>query len=361
MGAGRLTRAGVASQTGLSRPTASAAVERLIAAGVIDETGERSTGPGRSAGYVRLSDGLGIALTLEVGPAGTSGRALDLCGQELAQIHLGETASDNGAETADHAALLAEAAAELASAAGRAVWTVTVSVADPVDAASGRVVQLPDEPFLVGELDPRQVLGGVLANRGEAAAVEDTAARAARDIIVDNDVNWIARGLGEAESPRAFSVIHLGTGLGAAVVEGGVVLRGSAGLAGEIAHIVVAGPGGEAMALTDVFDRLGLRLPGTTALDIERVRAAWQDKATAMTLARALTGVVAAQVGLVNPAQVVLTGPWAGEAGKHVAAQVAAGPRPVDVVVVDEADLIQRGLHVAALAHLRQRVDELLG
>ena len=83
-------------------------------------------------------------------------------------------------------------------------------------------------------------------------------------VMVDNDVNWAARAERDADSPRLddFAYLHLGEGLGCAVVSDGEVRRGHAGLAGEIAHVLTDGPDGRAVPLIDVFGALGLRRPG---------------------------------------------------------------------------------------------------
>jgi predicted NBD/HSP70 family sugar kinase len=94
-----------------------------------------------------------------------------------------------------------------------------VSEADPVDRRTGRLVQLPDAPFLVGELDPVEILAPLVAG----------------PVSVDNDVNWAARAeraavdAGELDD---FAYLYLGEGLGCAVVADGEVRRGHGGLAG---------------------------------------------------------------------------------------------------------------------------------
>ena len=77
-----------------------------------------------------------------------------------------------------------------------------VSAADPVDRETGRLVELPDAPFLVGALDAPAVL---------AELVEGP-------VTVDNDVNWMARAEHEG---RDFVYVFLGEGVGAAVVSDG--------------------------------------------------------------------------------------------------------------------------------------------
>ncbi|MGJ3559354.1 ROK family protein [Streptomyces sp. INA 01156] len=65
-------------------------------------------------------------------------------------------------------------------------------------------------------------------------------------VLVDNDINWAARAeraTGCALGVDDFVYVHLGEGLGCAVVTDTEVRRGHHGLAGEIAHLYTAGPG----------------------------------------------------------------------------------------------------------------------
>jgi predicted NBD/HSP70 family sugar kinase len=177
-----------------------------------------------------------------------------------------------------------------------------VSAADPVDRAAGRLVSLPDAPFGVGELSPAQALADLVAG----------------PVLVDNDVNWAARAERLAAEPGSmddFVYLYLGEGLGCAVVSDGEVRRGHGGIAGEIAHIVTAGPGGRAMAFIDVFADLGVRHQASTAIDVAALRTALTGlgsagQATREVLGTAVGGVISAAVALADPAVVVLGGTW---------------------------------------------------
>ena len=92
------------------------------------------------------------------------------------------------------------------------------------------------------------------------------------------------------------------------MVSDGEVRRGHAGLAGEIAHVVTAGPAGVAMRLIEVFAALGLRRPGSTAIDVPALLR--RDRRARGDLARAVGGVLSAAVALADPAVVLLGGPW---------------------------------------------------
>jgi predicted NBD/HSP70 family sugar kinase len=170
-----------------------------------------------------------------------------------------------------------------------------------VDRTTGRLVQLPDAPFLIGDLDPVDLL---------APHVDGP-------VTVDNDVNWACR----AERDHAgtplddFAYLYLGEGLGCALVSDGEVRRGGTGLAGEVAHLVVTGPHERAMPFIDVFDALGLRRPGSTAIDVDRLLGAAteptpQAGATRGILGDAISSVLAAIVALTDPTTIVIGGTW---------------------------------------------------
>ena len=231
-------------------------------------------------------------------------------------------------------------AAEVAGRCAGPVRLAVVSVADPVDRETGRLVELPDAPFLVGELDAPAVLAELVDG----------------PVTVDNDVNWMAR----AERGSDFVYVYLGEGVGCAVVSDGEVLRGHAGLAGEIAHVVTAGPGGRAMRLTEVFEALGLRRPGSTAIDVPALlRAVGSSAGTAADLASAVAGVLSAAVALADPAVVLLGGGWGRDPRvlAAVAREFARSPRhvPVEAAAVDDEPALA-GARQTALRELRDAI-----
>ncbi|MEU2926774.1 ROK family transcriptional regulator [Streptomyces sp. NPDC007251] len=318
----RLTRAEISALTGISRPTISDGVQRLVRAGLVVDTGERTTGRGRAGSYHALAPRLGLALVATISPYGVSAQAVNVHGETVGEARV---ALDRDAGERLAAEALAQAAGRLREEAPGGLRTAVVSAADPVDRATGRLVQLPDAPFLVGDLDPAAVLGPYVAG----------------PVLVDNDVNWAARAehqSGCAAGADDFVFVHLGEGLGCAVVTDGAVRRGHRGLAGEIAHVSTAGPDGTAMPLTEVFAVLGLRRPGSTAIDVAALETAVAgDDERARTvraaLARAVGGVLTAAVSLTDPELIVVGGEW----GRHprlvaaIDAQVARCPRPVRV------------------------------
>ena len=340
----RATRAELAVATGLSKPTVSESVRRLSAAGVVVDTGERTTGPGRIGTYYALPAATGCALVVSIAPEGIVAEAVDVYGQVVARS-LAEVSRSPGAWHVARA--LQRVAGEVADRCGAPLRVAVISAADPVDRETGRLVELPDAPFLVGELDAPAVLTGLVEG----------------PVTVDNDVNWMARAeLGRGTSD--FVYVFLGEGVGAAVVSDGAVRRGHAGLAGEIAHMPTAGPGGVAMRLIEVFGALGLRRPGSTAIDVPALRrAVGPDTPSAAALrdalARAVGGLLSAAVALTDPAVVLVGGPW----GRHpsmlaaIAREFAQAPRHVrlEAAAVDDEPALA-GARETALHQLRDAI-----
>src|SRR5262245_15367533 len=176
----RATRAELAVATGLSKPTVSESVRRLSDAGVVVDTGERTTGRGRVGTYYGLPTTTGCALVLSIAPEGIVAEAVDVHGDVVARTQ---------AEARGGATTMTRLARDVARG---PIRVAVVSAADPVDRETGRLVELPDAPFLVGELDPPAVLAGLVDG----------------PVTVDNDVNWMAR----AEHATDFVYVYLGQG-----------------------------------------------------------------------------------------------------------------------------------------------------
>jgi predicted NBD/HSP70 family sugar kinase len=344
----RATRAELALATGLSKPTVSESVRRLTDAGVLVDTGERTTGPGRIGTYYGLPATTGSALVVSIAPEGVVAEAVDVYGEVVARTHADVDRSPGARHVGQ---TLKRVAGDVADRCPGPLRVAVVSAADPVDRETGRLVELPDAPFLVGALDPSAVLAGLVEG----------------PVTVDNDVNWMARAehsRGRAVGVPDFVYLFLGEGVGAAVVSDGEVRRGHAGLAGEIAHVPTIGPGGTAMRLTEVFAALSLRRRDSTAIDVPALVRAVEPETRAAAelreaLGRAVAGVLSAAVALADPAVVLVGGPW----GRHpgvlgaLAREFAHAPRQLTVeaaAVEDEPALT--GARDTALQRLRDAI-----
>jgi predicted NBD/HSP70 family sugar kinase len=340
----RLTRAELATEIGISKPTAGESVRRLADRGLVADTGERTPGGrgrGRVGSYYSLSPTVGAALAVTIAPEGVVAECVNVYGDPVARV---QRRLDRPARPAQVSAALDAAVAETSRAAGQPVRLAVVGAADPVDRDTGRLVQLPDAPFLVGDLDPVAILSP----------------HAAGTVVVDNDVNWAAQAERDhvgAERMRDFAYLYLADGLGCAIVNDGQIRRGRTGLTGEIAHLLTVGPGGRAIRFIELFGELGLRRPGSTAVDVERLLTACAAETVRASLGEAIGGVVAAIVALADPGLVIVGGSWGTAVLDGIRTAVARTPRPVPV---DAAALttepVLAGVRAEALHRLRAAV-----
>jgi predicted NBD/HSP70 family sugar kinase len=347
----QLTRADLAARTGLSKPTVGESVRRLAEAGLVADTGERTPGGrgrGRVGTYYALAKDAGTALVVSIAPDGVVAETVNAWGDTVARA---ERMISRPARPAQVAAALRAAATRAQQDGGVITRLAVVSAADPVERGTGRMIQLPGAPFLLGELSPVEVL----------------APQVSGPVVVDNDVNWAAqaeREHGSAAQLDDFAYVFLGEGLGCAVVSDGEVRRGHLGLAGEIAHLVTVGPHGQATHLIEVFADLGLRQAGSTAIDVDRLLSVAtgpgpEAEAVREVLAGAISGVLAALVALADPGLVIIGGSW----GRHhviidaISAAFARLPRHVPVRAAELTDQPSlAGARSDALGRLRATI-----
>src|SRR4029077_16439661 len=79
----RLTRAELAAETGISKPTVGESVRRLVDAGLVADTGQRSAGGrgrGRGGAYYALAGSVGVALAVSIAPDGIVAQCIDAHG-----------------------------------------------------------------------------------------------------------------------------------------------------------------------------------------------------------------------------------------------------------------------------------------
>ncbi len=340
----RRTRAELAAEIGISKPTAGESVRRLAERGLVADTGERTPGGrgrGRVGSYYALAGDIGVALAASIAPDGVVAECVDAYGDPVAHA---ERQISRPARPDQVAGALRDTAREIRAHLPAAPRLAVVSAADPVDRATGRLVHLPDAPFLVGALDPAEILQPEIAG----------------PVVVDNDVNWAARAERASTGGAAqgdFAYLYLGEGLGCAVLSDGEIRRGGTGLAGEIAHLLTTGPDGRAVRLIEVFGHLGLRRPGSTAIDVRRLLDS--DDATVGAVAAGVAGALAAIVALADPAVIVVGGPWGSHPRLLGAIRAAAAPlprrAPIEPATVTDRPALT-GARFDAVARLRAAI-----
>ncbi|MFE0103649.1 ROK family protein [Streptomyces sp. NPDC059009] len=303
---GRTTRAALAEETGISKPTISESVRRLAAAGLLRATGTDDTGRrGRVATFYELAPDAGHVLAVEVSQHGVRTLAADLAGADLGAQHLTTPAPGDTAALADALrAAVRDAGAE--HAAHGPLRALAVSVAGPVAPQTRALISLPDSPFPENTLDPQDVLAEL----------------APATCLVDNDVNYAAlaeRRGGAAAGAHSFLYVYVGAGLGLSLYVGDQLIRGAHGLAGEIGYLNTTGSN-PPVFLSHALARQGFGRPGSAALDVEAavgvLERAAAGEAEAVAAVEVLTGAVgqavAAACTIVDPELVLLGGPLGG-------------------------------------------------
>ncbi|MDA0563471.1 ROK family protein [Streptomonospora sp. S1-112] len=315
------TRADIGRLTGLSRPAVALRVGELMRLGLVTEGQAAPSSGGRPPGRLEFNAAGGVVLAATLGISTSQVAVCDLAGRVLAQ--------DSGSpevEHGPHAALpwLLDAWAKLLAACGRGAADVRgtgVGVPGTVEFATGRAETPP-----------------VLATWGGIEIRPLVAERFPAPVLLDNDVNVMALGAHRTHHADVDDLVFVkvSTGIGAGIVAGGALLRGSLGAAGELGHIPVRDGAGtpcrcgntdclEAVAgghaLLGAMARAGRPLGGLADLaalaqdgDPEAVR-------LVRGAGRRLGEVLAGAVNLLNP-EVVVLGGLLGGAYDHLVAGV---------------------------------------
>jgi predicted NBD/HSP70 family sugar kinase len=307
-----VTRAEIARQTGISKATINEAVRRLERAGLLVAGGSEEGRPGRAGTFYELASDAGFIIAADLGATGLRITATDLFGQSICSLSYPPPDSVRGVAVGLRRGVR-EAMARGARL-GHPLRAVSVSIANPVDPASGRVVPLSDTPYPEGVIAPAQVLAGLFS----------------APLIVDNDVNLAAiaeRVLGAGRSVDNFVYVYIGAGLGMGIVLNGSLVRGARGLAGEIGYLPV-GPTSEAahgrhrlarVAAAGSFarnDKAGARPRQVFQLAEAVFARAERGNAEAIELlereGRAVGEAIAAVCATIDPQLVILGGPVGG-------------------------------------------------
>ena len=349
---GRLTRGELREATGLSKPTVSDALRRLVDADLAVPVGHVHGGPGPNAEIYAINPDVAhiAAVSVREGADGPSLAAAwcDLTGTIRGQV---ENAAD--LRRFDPATVVSAAISELFPDGTGRLARVQLGVAGSFDPATRTVhhVDLPgfDTPGLVDTL--AELLGAPVG--------------------VDNDVNLATvaeRRRGCAADADGFALMWLGEGLGLGIDLGGTLLHGARGGAGEIGYMPL-GPAG-----TDLQDLIGGAAVRTLAAEhghpghttAEAVANAVGDAAFLEAYAGRVAVGLAAVVAVLDPALVVLAGPVAAAGGVTLRdAVVAALPRvapldtTIEVTAVDGDPVVLGGLD-AGLSAVREYLVEQL-
>ncbi|MGF6888310.1 putative NBD/HSP70 family sugar kinase [Nocardia sp. GAS34] len=224
--AGSSTRAQLARDTGLSKPTVSSALAALQAHGLVRVVGTLAPDRGRTAVLYEPDPTAGYVLGIDIGRARLRAAVADLAGTVLSRADI-----PNRARTATAVAELAGRAAE------QVLAEAGVSMAEVVHTSLG-------SPGVFDAQDERVHFAANLPGWGRAGLLEGLRERlGASELSMHNDANLAALGeysFGVGRGSRLFVYVLIGTGLGVGIVSHGELFTGAHGAAGEIGYLPAA-------------------------------------------------------------------------------------------------------------------------
>ncbi|WP_037609488.1 ROK family transcriptional regulator [Streptacidiphilus rugosus] len=217
-----ISRAEVARETGISKPTVSALLQDLLDLGLVAEAGQanrQELGPTYGALFFAPRPQAAHVLALDVGARRLRGAVADLEGQLLARQDVDVTGQD-ASQMVEAAATLADRLARASGIAPSELQHAAIGVPGVVDLREGRIWQALNVPALDG------------------FPAQDAFARAlGLPVTLENDIHLAALGerrAGRGQDAESFCFLSVGTGVGAGLVLRGELHRGFAGAAGEL-------------------------------------------------------------------------------------------------------------------------------
>jgi predicted NBD/HSP70 family sugar kinase/biotin operon repressor len=229
---GPQSRADLARGSGLSRTTVSSLVSELLDTGLVVETEDRGTpykgGSGRPPLLVALAIRPGGVAGVDIGHGHVRVAVSDRSATIQAEVETQTDADPHGSATLDVAADLVRRASDEAGLPVADLLMVGLCVPAPIDRRSARV-------------DP-----AVLPGWHELAPADELSRRIGLPVVVDNDANLGAMAEHQHGAGRGVAdllYVKLASGVGAGLVLGGRLHRGTAGLAGEIGHVLTGEDG----------------------------------------------------------------------------------------------------------------------
>jgi glucokinase-like ROK family protein len=213
-------------QVGLGRSVVAARIAELEAAGLVVQAGMGPSTGGRAPRQLRLRAEAGVVVGVDIGATFMEIGLADLGGQVLDHLEEAVDVADGPEVVLSRVEQAIDELLTRNPGVGE-IWGVGIGVPGPVEFSSG----LPVAPPIMPGWDGYPIR-------------ERFASRLGAPTWVDNDVNLLA--LGELRTnPRAAEVgdllfVKIGTGIGAGLVSGGRLHRGTNGCAGDIGHVAVA-------------------------------------------------------------------------------------------------------------------------
>lgn len=356
---GTLTRTQLATLTGLSKPTATQLLQRLVDSGLIVSRGTTTSGtPGPNAQLYALNERAAFVAAVDIDEHRLTAAVADLAGNIMGEV----SADADFTVPSDPVPAVRSALGDACRRGGlklRDLDTVVLGVPAAYDPSTDRLT--------FADHIPGWAEGQTLARLRQSVRAE---------LVVENDVKLAAvweREHGAAREVQSFALVWVGTGIGLAINIGASLYTGATGGAGEIGYMRLGLRTGHG-ALPPTFHELVgpeaveslAREHGLPLVPADAVATARQDLARGMPflseLARRMAGGLAPVIAVLDPPLLVLAGPTCVPGGEVLAQLVTEELRAMSpfttrlaVSEVQGSQVLQGGLDTG-LALIRGRL-----
>ena len=221
----QISRAQIARHTGRSRSTISEVVGQLLGTGLVAEVGSGESRGGRRPILVGFQDDAGVILGVDIGATHIAVILTDLRGRTLAWRERSHPVRSDPKGADALITALGEVCLHEWNGDRNRLMGIGVAVPSPVDPESPDVV--------LDRILPAWRSHGILDRLRSVFRVP---------VFVDNDANLGAvaeHRWGKAVGVDDFVYLKVATGVGAGLMLGGEIYRGSTGVAGEIGHVAI--------------------------------------------------------------------------------------------------------------------------
>lgn len=219
---GPMSRAQIARVTGMSKPTASITLSRLLQSGIVREAGFSTGRKGPAAVLYDLNPRAGGVVAVDLTRSRIRLAVADLSGKVRARADE-PTRVRSAAGLIEHVGRLARSTARRAGTPWRTVNCCVIGT-----------------PGVVSDETRSLLLADTLPGWGRPGVVDALRRNLGTPVIVDNDVDLAAIGelrVGGARGVDDFVFVSIGTGIGMGLILGGRLYRGAHGAAGEIGYL----------------------------------------------------------------------------------------------------------------------------
>lgn len=218
-----ISRAQLATKTGLNKSTVSSLVEDLLDRKLIHESGMNSNGAGRPATLLEINPLVGAVIGVELGVDFVAVVLTDFVGAVLWRRQIHADAAESQDETIGETRVLVDTAIEVCREKQLRILGLSFSIPGTVDLEKGVLIFAPN-------LNWRDV------------PIRDLFSSTGLKVFIENDANAAAVGehlFGVAQDLRDFIFVFAGVGIGGGLFLNDQLYRGRGGYAGEIGHTTI--------------------------------------------------------------------------------------------------------------------------